>query len=265
MSAELEQIQRRFTAHLRDPQAALCPPDVPPRRMQAYRELLTNNVESAVSACFPVLRELLDEPRWRSLVEDFFAQHRCHSPIFREIPSEFRRWLETSAPAELHRELPFLLELAHYEWMELALDVDPSDIPDKDIDPRGDLLTGVPVLSPLARLLTYRFPVHRIGPAYRPATPDPAPTRLVMVRRRDHTIGFLEINPLVARLVEHLQGNRESSGQALLDTLHAEFPAIPAQAFREGGIAALHELASRDIVLGTLKPTPPINKPRKAS
>jgi len=254
MSAELKQIQQRFTAHLRDPQAARCPPDVPPRRMQAYRELLTNNVESAVSACFPVLRELLGEPRWRQLVEDFFAQHRCHSPIFREIPSEFRRWLETAAPAALHRELPFLLELAHYEWMELALDVDPTDIPDKDIDPRGNLLTGVPVLSPLARLLTYRFPVHRIGPAFRPAAPDPAPTRLVMVRRRDHGIGFLEVNPLVARLVELLRDNHANSGQAVLDQLHGEFPAIPAEAFRAGGAAALHELAGRDIVLGTRIP-----------
>lgn len=255
MSAELEQLQQRFTAHLRDPQAARCPPDVPARRMQAYRELLTNNVESAVSACFPVLHELIGEPRWRELVEQFFARHRCHSPIFREIPTEFRNWLETTAAAaELHRELPFLLELAHYEWMELALDVDPADIPETGIDPGGDLLAGIPAFNPLARLLSYRFPVHRIGPAFRPAAPDPAPTRLVMVRRRDHGIGFLEVNPLVARLVELVRDNHADSGQAVLDRLHGEFPTIPAQAFRAGGIAALRELASRDIVLGTRIP-----------
>jgi hypothetical protein len=250
MQSELKKTQYGFTTHLRDPEHTPCPADVAPRRMQAYRELLTNNVESAISACFPVLRELVGEPRWRGLIEAFFAEHRAHAPAFRQIPAEFRAWLETAALAELKQEFPYLLELAHYEWMELALDIDPTEIPVSGIDPQGDLLAGIPVLSPLARLLSYSFPVHRIGPDFRPAEPGHEPTRLVMVRARNHEIGFLEVNPLVARLFEYLAGNTRETGQALLTRLHAEFPAIPTAAFEAGGRAALAELAARDIVLG---------------
>jgi hypothetical protein len=250
MRAELKHTQYGFTAYLRDPQAAACPPDVPVRRMQAYRELLTNNVESAISACFPVLKELVGEPRWHNLIELFFATHRARSPIYREIPVEFRAWLEATPLMDLKRELPYLLALAHYEWMELALDIDPAEIPATGIDPHGDLLAGIPVLNPLARLLTYGFPVHRIGPDCQPKEPEPEPTRLVMVRNRDHTIGFLEVNPLVARLFEVIRDNHTDSGQALLDRLHNDFAAIPATTFRAGGSVALQELASRDIVLG---------------
>lgn len=251
MRSDLRHIQFGFTAHLRDPQAAACPPDVPARRMQAYRELLTNNVESAISACFPVLQGLVGEPRWRHLTEQFFATHRAHSPIYREIPAEFRTWLAATPLEDLKREFPYLLELAHYEWMELALDIDPAEVPETGIDPRGDLLAGSPALNPLARLLTYGYPVHRIGPDFQPSKPDTVPNRLIMVRQRDHGIGFLEVNPLVARLFEMLRNNQTDSGQALLERLHHDFPSIPAAAFLTGGEVALQELAARDIVLGT--------------
>jgi hypothetical protein len=135
--------------------------------------------------------------------------------------------------------------------MELALDIDPVEIPQTGIEPHSDLFTGVPVLNPLARLLSYSYPVHRIGTDYQPAEPGPDPTRLVMVRARDHSIGFLEVNPPVARLFEYLAGNTHNTGQELLARLQAEFPAIPAGAFEAGGRAALAELTARDIVLGT--------------
>jgi len=250
MHAELKDTQQRFTAWLRNPKAGHCPPDVPERRMRAYRELVTNNVESAVSACFPVLQSLVGDARWQNLVMDFFARHRCHSPIYREIPAEFLAWLRQSPPRDLQQELPFLLDLAHYEWMELALDIDPADILEDDIDPAGDLLAGIPVLNPLARVLRYDWPVHRIGPDYMPAAPEPDPTRLVMVRQRNHAIGFLEINPLVERLLLELGSNRAESGQTVLDRLQQEFPDIPEHLFQAGGTHALLELASRDVVLG---------------
>ncbi|HCU53958.1 MAG TPA: DUF2063 domain-containing protein [Gammaproteobacteria bacterium] len=254
MRTDLEHTQHRFTAHLRDPLNAACPADVPARRMQAYRELLTNNVESAISACFPVLKELVGEPRWRHLTEQFFATHRAHTPIYREIPAEFRAWLAATPLIDLKQEFPYLLELAHYEWMELALDIEPTEIPETGADPHGDLLAGIPVLNPLARMLTYGYPVHRIGPDFRPKDPDTVPNRLIMVRQRDHGIGFLEINPLVARLFEALRENHTDSGQALLNRLHVEFPAIPSAAFQAGGSVALQELATRDIILGTRIP-----------
>jgi len=258
MPADFIETQLGFTAYLRNPEQAPCPTDVPARRMQAYRELLTNNVESAISACFPVLRGIIGETRWLALVHEFFASHRAHSPIYREIPAEFRAWLAATPLTDLKSKFPFLLELTHYEWMELALDIDPAEIPVDGIDPQGDMLAGRPVLNPLARLLNYHYPVHRVGPDVVPTEPPAQPTRLVMVRNRQHEISFLEVNPLVARLIETLaESSAASSGADLLQQLHAEFPAIPPETFMQGGTLALQELADRDIILGTLEHTRP--------
>ena len=64
---------------------------------------------------------------------------------------------------------PFAQELAHYEWVELALDVAEDEAPVYEAG--ADLLAGAPVLSPLARPLAYTWPVHRLGAAYQPAEP----------------------------------------------------------------------------------------------
>ena len=59
------------------------------------------------------------------------------------------------------------LELAHYEWVELALSLDTREIRQDGINPDGDLLSGVPVLNELSWSLVYDYPVQRIGPDYR--------------------------------------------------------------------------------------------------
>jgi hypothetical protein len=49
-----QDFQMAFAARLRDPRANPRPAGVPPRRMRAYEELLYNNIESFVGACFPI-------------------------------------------------------------------------------------------------------------------------------------------------------------------------------------------------------------------
>ena len=165
--------QYAFAAHIRDPRANPRPAGVPPRRMRVYNELLFNNLEGFLLACFPVSRAVLGARRWRKLVRAFFAGHRCRTPFFRQIPEEFVEWLR-GARAGHPEDPPFLPDLAHYEWVELALDVSPLEPDCADIDRAGDLLAGRPALNPVAMLLTYPYAVHRIGSRFRPAAPDPA-------------------------------------------------------------------------------------------
>ena len=157
----LARLQRDFAAHIRDPDGHAAPVDVEDRRMAIYRRLFFNNVSSLLASNFPVLRSLCDDNRWAALVREFYAEHRCQTPLFPELAGEFLRYLQDvrgTRPADP----PFLLELAHYEWVELALSLDERELDDVPADPAGDLLQGCPVLSPLARALTYRYPVHRI-------------------------------------------------------------------------------------------------------
>jgi len=240
-------LQRAFASHIRDPAHAPAPADIEPRRMAIYSELFFNNVESLLSANFPVIRSLYGDDDWRAFVRAFYRDHRCHTPLFTDLARELSRYLETRDDAG---DPPFLAELAHYEWSELALAIDEADIADVAHDPRGDVIDGIPVVSPLARVLAYRFPVHRIRPDYRPAEPPPHPTLILLARDRGEEIRFLEIDALTALLFERLQTNTTASGRACLDALLAELGRDD-DAVRASGVSILKHLRERDALLGT--------------
>lgn len=243
-------VQRHFAACIRAPETADLPAGVAPERMAVYRELFFNNVESLLAANFPVIRGLGDDDTWLALVRGFLRDHRSQTPLFPELPREFLRYLERRQGDD-RGDPPFLLELAHYEWAELALSLDEHEIADVPHDPHGDVLAGVPAVSPLAWPLGYRWPVHRIRPDFQPTEPPAEPTLLLLVRNRDDVVGFLEINPITAMLIERLQENAHSSGLEVLDALLGEVAPGNAEALRAGGIAILRELVAREAVLGT--------------
>ena len=247
---ETQALQYRFTAHLRDPERTPVPTGVEDRRMNVYRELVYANMESFISSNFPVIRSLYEDTEWEVLAREFLRDHRCHTPLFPEFGREFLRWLETRQE-QGRDDPPFLLELAHYEWAELALTLDEASIDDVDCDADGDLLRGVPAVSPLACLLAYRFPVHRISPEYRPTEPSAEPTLLLLVRGRDDTVRFHEINALSAMLIERLQQNVQASGSECLDALLAAYDDATVASLRSAGEAVLHELKEHEAILGT--------------
>ena len=74
--------------------------------MRVYEELLFNNLDGFLRACYPVTREMLGEQAWQETVQNFFAEHRCRAPLFRDIPGEFLGWMENRAEA-LFPERPF--------------------------------------------------------------------------------------------------------------------------------------------------------------
>lgn len=221
------------------------------RRLAVYRELFFNNIEGLLSGNFPVIRKTLGEHAWHALVRQFYAQHRSRTPLFTEIAREFIRFLETRADAGAE-DPAWLPELAHYEWVELALQI--SDEPVPPHDPNGPLLDAVPVLSATVWALAYRWPVHRIGPAYQPESAPDSPTLVLVRRDRDHQVRFAEISPLVYRLIEIL-GTGEPTGRAALQILAAEAGVDDLPAFLEQGTAILERMREEGTLLGT-RPAP---------
>jgi len=249
-TAELHALQRDFAACIRDPARAGLPPGVAPRRMQVYRELFFNNVEGLLASNFPVIRSLYDDD-WNALIAAFLHDHRAQTPLFPEIGREFLRWLERRRE-DGRDDAPFLLELAHYEWAELALALDEQEIAAIAHDADGDVIAGVPVLSPLAWVLGYRFPVHRISADFRPTEAPAEPTLLLLIRDRRDEVGFLEINALTAALIERLRANTEASGADVVAALLAEVAPANAAALQSAGEAIVRNLQARDALLGTL-------------
>lgn len=241
--------QFEFARHIRDPKANPRPTGVPARRMKVYNELLFNNLESFLLACFPVLRQILGKRRWAGLVRDFFATHRCRTPYFRQIPDEFIQYLQTERGGH-DTDPAFLLELAHYEWIELVLSVSNQEAP-AGVDPEGDLLGGIPAVNPVLSLLEYAYPVHRIGPRFKPAAPPAEPTRLLVFRDADYDVRFIQLNPVSARLLALLAAGDRTGRQALEQIVQELAHPAPA-AVIAGGLEILQDLRDQGAILGTL-------------
>ena len=243
-------LQYAFTAHIRDPEHEPSPPGIEDQRMAIYRDLVYSNMESFVSSNFPVIRSLYNDADWSVFAHDFFREHRCHTPLFPEFAREFLRYLETRQQQD-RGDPPFLLELAHYEWAELALSLEEAEIAGVPHDPAGDPLSGVPVVSPLAWVLGYRFPVQRISASFRPAEVPPEPTWILLVRGRNDEVRFHEINALSALLIERLRENSELTGGQCLDALLAERGAADDASLRAAGRVMLANLKAFEAILGT--------------
>ncbi len=245
--ARLREQQWSLARHLRDPDGAPAPEGIEARRLQVYRELLFNNIESLLAGNFPVIRRIFGA-QWPVLVRAFFREHRCQTPLFPEIAREFLRYLEARPdPAR-----PWLQELAHYEWVELALQIAEACEEDAGADPGGDLLDGRPCLSPLAWPLAYAWPVHRIGPDWQPAQAPDAPTLLLLRRRADGSVHFSELSPLAFRLAGLLGEDAGRSGRQCLAQLATEAGRPCDDAFLAQGRAMLEQMRASRVVLGTV-------------
>ena len=238
--------QLALTRHLRDPQHVSAPEGVEDRRLAIYRDLVFNNVESLLAGNFPVLKQVLGEGDWRCLVRDFFRVHRAQTPLFPELGREFLRFLDARND-EAPTLPPFAHELAHYEWVELALQISDAQLP--DIDPRGDLLDDVPTLSPLAWPLAYEWPVHRIGPDHLPQAAPVEPTLLLVRRGPDGEVRFSQLSPLAFRLLQRLDESPGLSGRAQLEALATEAGHADVTAFVEQGRALLEQMRGVGVVL----------------
>lgn len=207
-----QQTQYAFAAHLRAPESKPIPDAIEERRMAIYRDLIYNNIEGFIAGAFPVLRRLYEDAAWHAMVRDFIQKHQAQTPYFLEISQEFLAYLvqEREKP---ETDPPYLLELAHYEWIELMLDVSTAELPEEQDFP-ANFLDAFPRLSPLAMNLAYRYPVHKISPGFRPSLPEL--TWLVVYRNREDKVMFMESNALTHRLLHLLQDQPEKSLRILL-------------------------------------------------
>ncbi|MGI1677540.1 MAG: putative DNA-binding domain-containing protein [Cellvibrionaceae bacterium] len=215
--AQFLQSQSEFIAHLRDPEKNPAPADVEDRRMAIYRDLIYNNIEGFLSGNFPIVRQIFSDEDWREVVRDFIRSHQSHTPYFLEIGQEFLAYLQNDRPFNT-TDPKFLLELAHYEWVELALDISTEVLP-KEINPKADLLKTHPVVSPLAWNLSYQYPVHKIGPEYQPESSPAEPTFLVVYRNRNDEVKFMESNSATSHLLTILTAGGSSSSPSLYETI----------------------------------------------
>jgi hypothetical protein len=247
---DFQRQQLAFTAHVRDPDKKPVPAGIPARRMGIYSELMFNNINEQLSGNFPVLRSITGDEQWLGMVRDFMVRHRSTTPLFTEIGLEFIAYLQDER--ETHpRDWPFMLELAHYEYVELAVAISAADRGLADYDPNGDLLAGRPLVAPTAWNLSYQWPVHMIGPDYLPDEAPAGPTHLVVYRDRQDLVHFLEINGVTQRLLLLLKEDPSATGLDVVKRIGEELSHPDPAALQAAGLTLLEDLRRRNVILGT--------------
>ena len=214
--------------------------------MEMYHELFFNNIDSFLCSNFPVIRTILDDVEWLALAQDFFAEHRCSTPHFSEIAEEFLDYLQTRNKAD---DFPFLLELAHYEWVEMALAISPIEVESVAPSFADEILAEKISLSPLAWLLAYQYPVQQISPEFLPTSPPAQLTCLIIYRDADYAVHFMQPSPLTFRLLQLLEQNPNVTGASCLETLIAEASQLNPQLLLAEGINILREMAYKGIII----------------
>lgn len=185
---------KRFAHQVRHPYPSSSEPG-----LAVYQRLFINNVRSMLASSFPVCFKLLTGPAWTQLTAAFYAQHLAKTPRFTELATEF---IEFVARPDGALNLPYpvdaIAELLHYEWVETELMLAEADTP---ATPEGALR-----LSPLARALAYRYPVHTLSAMQPPGSQAPAvPTFLLLWRSEDFSVRFQQLTPPAMQLLLSFQ------------------------------------------------------------
>ena len=211
------------------------------RRLNIYRELFYNNIESFISGTFPVLKECTPSDKWHKIVRRFFIEHEAKSPYFLEISEEFLDFL--AADTEITLELPaYAYALAHWEWMELFADayIETQDNACSVINFEHDILTTIEC----AWLQAYEYAVHKIEVE---AEVEQAPTFLLIYRDIEDEVGFIELNPLSYLLFEALQNNTQLTIESIVQEIAASH-AMPLQQLLAGAYETISQWADLKLI-----------------
>lgn len=237
---EFQHQQLAFIRRIKDPSAPL-PAGIRPQRMAVYEELFFNNIQNFINSAFPVLLSIIPATQWQTLCRQFFQQQPMHSPYFLDISKAFLHWLPQVAAV-----LPgFALELAEYEWLELALATDlASAASSREFRPSDALM-----LAPLARLGSYQYPVHQISAEFQPEQPATAAVFLLLYRDSADQVRFLELNAWGAALLQLILAEPGHPVATYLQWLQPYVPQWDAAQLLEQALPLLNDFAARGVIV----------------
>ena len=238
----LQETQLEFIQYLRKSTSSSNDPDVG-RRKSIYRDLVKNNINRIISDSFPISKTLIADHDWNAMIDGFITNHQSQTPYFLEICQEFLVYLNNERTQQT-TDQPFMLELAHFEWIVLAMDI--ADINLHSPDPSKPTAESLYTISPLVLGLTYQYPVHLINDEYLPTPINP--TQLLVYRDRHDQVRILETDDLTLRIVQILQAHENLSYQELFNLLSAEIPDTQTTASLEKIPSILLELREKDMV-----------------
>jgi hypothetical protein len=243
-SKNFKETQLAFIRHIKNPSVNPAPVGIEDRRMNIYRDLFFNNIKGFLSNGFPVLEGMYSPSEWEALARKFFSQHKAQSPYFVDISKEFVEYLSNEYE---HTDIdpPFMLELAHYEWLELSISVQKESRIQHYWKPDGNINSVT--MSELATMVSYQFPVHLIGPDYKPEEPSNEPVYLVVYRNTSNEVNFSLLNAATAQMLSLLSEENLTIEQ-ITDKMHSVMPNVDRNIILDGATSTIKGLLEKQIL-----------------
>jgi hypothetical protein len=121
------------------------------------------------------------------------------------LPQEFLGYFQGlyQSNDSIFDRCPFIWDLAHYEWVEL--DVQIADTPEPTRVTTTAQADDVLELNATAHVLAYEWPVHQIGPEFIPTERPETPTFLTVFQNAEADCEFMSLTPLAALLLENIE------------------------------------------------------------
>lgn len=127
-------------------------------RLLVYRELSRSALEDPLPDCFPITHSLLEGAgQWEACLDAFLASRSIQSSYYRDVSPSFVDWLASSRWGV--ERWPFLLQLAHFEYIEVEILRWPDDQPLNDLKPIPEANAQV-AFDGASRNLAYAYHVH---------------------------------------------------------------------------------------------------------
>jgi uncharacterized protein len=243
--------QLAFTEYLRGTESNEKTDEQKPRQQQIYRDLVYKNINQCIADVFPITKNIITEADWEILMREFISVHRLQTPYFLEICQEFLTYLayQRKPLATVH---PFMLELAHFEWIQLALDTADICFPEHQHNSTSAESTfsesSLWKASPLAVGLTYSYPVHIIDECYLPKEGSIHPNYLLIYRNRNDDVKILVTDDLSLRIIQLLQSNENINHIQIRELLSAELEDDQKDIIAPRILPILRTLAESEIV-----------------
>lgn len=168
-------------------------------RLELYFLLVYNRFEEFIETSLPSLSQYLGD-ELEPLVREFMRLKHT-SPLLLDLGNEFVDFFR-GKELPLKAKLPFLEELALYEWLEVEL----FNAPDERLS-EGFSWKGSYRLSSSAKILHFSFPVHRFNSmSYEEMIAAKGNYYLLMYRDRDENVKSVELTEFVYGYLKEVVG-----------------------------------------------------------
>jgi hypothetical protein len=216
-------------------------PDYRPEgRLQTYRELVLAGMLDVLKTICPVANGILSSEEWRTVFWKFLREAPPKNVVIRQLPYEASQNLKNH-PHPFQESYPWLGELMEYEYLEVRVGFAPEDT---EPVPPGQIK-----LNPAHALGRYTWPVHFISEQYHDPKKLPRGDYFLFLWRepQELKVQFMEINPTVVALLEHLQVGPEIP-QDLLAQVAEQMNLEPTAAYLEEGQRLLENFIAKGIL-----------------